>query len=358
MNLLFAGDLAWPAADIMAYDELQALCRDAKMVVNLEGGIITALAEQSAVNNEYKFNIYSHPSVVDTLAALNVVACGLANNHISDYVGGVVNSKTMLAERGMAVFGSRAQPWCVITVGGQQYVLFGACSPLPEPHTESHDHALSFAPAAALTLLARLRLDYPQAKLVAFMHWGYELASYPQPADREWARQAVDAGVDLVIGHHPHVVQGLEWHGRGLIAYSLGNLLLPQADFRGRKLHYQTQAVCEQLVLEVRADAVHAHWLRYDPQQQRVAYLGGGPAAVDRQLQQRTPYAGMSDRAYRRWFAEAGQYGSAGKRPRIVFWSYRGWRRADSKVKFALLAAKSWLRKLAIGSGLHKPYNW
>jgi poly-gamma-glutamate synthesis protein (capsule biosynthesis protein) len=39
------------------------------------------------------------------------------------------------------------------------------------------------------------------------------------------ARALVDAGADLVIGHHPHVLQGIEAHGRGVIAYSLGNFL-------------------------------------------------------------------------------------------------------------------------------------
>ncbi|RFP09620.1 MULTISPECIES: CapA family protein [unclassified Duganella] len=359
MKLLFAGDLAWPAADIMEFGELAALCADAHMVVNLEGGVITAPAEQSQVNNELKFNLYSHPSVIDALARLRVAACGLANNHISDYVGGMEASQALLQAHGIAMFGSRDRPWCELSIDGQQVVLFGACSPLPEPRTgAAGDHALLFAPAAALAQLRQLRQQFPAAKLVAFMHWGYELATFPQPADREWARAAIDAGVDLVIGHHPHLVQGLEPHGKGWIAYSLGNLLLPQVDFRGHKLHYKTPAVCEQLVLGLEHGSLRAHWLRYDPQAQRVAYLGGGAAAEDAELRRRTPFLGMSDADYRRWFASEGRFGTAGKLASTVFWSYRGWRRLDSALKLNLLGAKAGLRKLAIRSGLHKPYNW
>lgn len=359
MKLLFAGDLAWPSDDILAYDELAALCADARLVANLEGGVIAGSAAQSTVNNQYKFNLYSHPSVAATLARLNVIACSLANNHISDYVGGMDSSKALLSEHGIGICGTRAQPWCQFTIGQQQYVIFGACSPLPEPRAESRtDQAMLFQPAAALELLAGLRCQFPQAKLVAFMHWGFELASFPQPADREWARQAIEAGVDMVIGHHPHVVQGLEYHQHGVIAYSLGNLLLPQVDYRGRKLHYQSEAVCEQLVLALDGTQLQAHWLRYEPQQQRISYLGGGAAAADRQLQQRTPYAGLSDAEYRRWFAEHGRHAGGGKRAAVVLWSYRGWRRIDTAAKLALLAAKVSIRKLAIRSGLHKPYNW
>jgi hypothetical protein len=359
MSLFVAGDLAWPEADVLAFDELQRLCAHGQMVVNLEGGVLAASAEASSVHNDYKFNLYSHASVIDTLKALKVRACGLANNHISDYVGGIGASKAMLAENAIAAFGTREHPWCEFQIGEQQYVLFAACSPLPEPRRDRQDdEALLFQPAAALTLLHQLRRDFPHATLIAFMHWGYELATFPQPADREWARQAIDAGVNHVIGHHPHVAQGYEVYKHGSIAYSLGNLLLPQVDFRGRKLHYKTPAVCEQLMLELTPAGLRSHWLRYAPQEQRLSYLGAAMAADDEKLRQRTPFAGMDNAQYRRWFAAKGRFGSEGKRAGTVFWSYRGWGRIDSAIKQALLDAKVRVRKLAIRSGLHTPYNW
>lgn len=359
MSLFFAGDLAWPEADVLAFDELQRLCAHGQMVVNLEGGVLDASAEASSVHNIYKFNLYSHASVIDTLKALKVRACGLANNHISDYVGGIGASKAMLAAHGIAAFGTREHPWCEFHVEDQQYVLFAACSPLPEPRRDQlEDAALLFQPAAALALLGTLRGKFPHAKLIAFMHWGYELATFPQPADREWARQAIDAGVDHVIGHHPHVAQGYEVYKHGSIAYSLGNALLPQVDFRGRKLHYKTAAVCEQLMLELTPAGLRSHWLRYAPLEQRVSCLDTAMAAEDVKLRQRTPFAGMDDAQYRRWFAATGRFGSEGKRASTVFWSYRGWGRIDSAIKQALLDTKIRVRKLAISSGLHKPYNW
>lgn len=356
MNLLFAGDLAWPGPDSIDFDALRQLCASARLVANLEGGILDGEAGALAVHNAYKFNLYCHASVRTPLEQLRVIACGLANNHISDYPGALDSSKAALAAQQIAVFGTRAQPWCHLTLGGRDYVLYGACSPLPEPRREAgHDHALPFAPAAALAALGQLRRQFPQATLVAYLHWGYELASYPQPADREWARQAIDAGVDLVIGHHPHVVQGLEVHGRGLIAYSLGNLLLPQTQYRGRRLHYHAAAVCEQLVLEVGGDTPQAHWLHYDVAGARIVRGDSGAAANDARLRARTPFAGMDDAQYRAWFARMGQAGKGGG---PVLWSYRGWRRADTAGKFAYLRARAAVRKLAIASGLHRPYNW
>ncbi len=68
------------------------------------------------------------------------------------------------------------------------------------------------------------------------VHWGSEYMGQPRPEEKKLARALIDAGAGAVIGHHPHVLQPLESYttaeGRkGLIAYSLGNLVANQARF-------------------------------------------------------------------------------------------------------------------------------
>ena len=173
MTLLFAGDLAWPQADILDYQALRELGDGAAMVVNLEGALLAAPAQECEVNNDYKFNLYSDASATDILRQLNVRACGVANNHICDYKGGMAQTRQLLEAKGIAAFGTRALPYCELQVAGVQYILFGACSALPEPGSEgSQDSAMPFAPAASLALLARLRQQFPAARLVAFVHGG------------------------------------------------------------------------------------------------------------------------------------------------------------------------------------------
>jgi poly-gamma-glutamate synthesis protein (capsule biosynthesis protein) len=58
---------------------------------------------------------------------------------------------------------------------------------------------------------------------VVSFHWGRELNRKPQQYQVAAARRAIDAGADLVLGHHPHVLQGIERYRNGLIFYSLGN---------------------------------------------------------------------------------------------------------------------------------------
>ena len=57
------------------------------------------------------------------------------------------------------------------------------------------------------------------------LHWGTERATSPDRAQVAFAHALIDAGADAVVGHHPHVLQGIERYGRGVIAYSLGNFV-------------------------------------------------------------------------------------------------------------------------------------
>jgi poly-gamma-glutamate capsule biosynthesis protein CapA/YwtB (metallophosphatase superfamily) len=64
--------------------------------------------------------------------------------------------------------------------------------------------------------------------LVVQLHMGYQFAPVPGTGTRDAARAAVDAGADIVVCHHPHVLQGVEWYQDRLIAYSLGNFVFDQ----------------------------------------------------------------------------------------------------------------------------------
>jgi poly-gamma-glutamate capsule biosynthesis protein CapA/YwtB (metallophosphatase superfamily) len=60
------------------------------------------------------------------------------------------------------------------------------------------------------------------------LHGGYQFAPVPSEFLTAAARSSIDAGADLVVGHHPHVLQGFEWYRDKLIAFSLGNFVFDQ----------------------------------------------------------------------------------------------------------------------------------
>jgi poly-gamma-glutamate synthesis protein (capsule biosynthesis protein) len=65
--------------------------------------------------------------------------------------------------------------------------------------------------------------------VVVSLHWGVEYTSGPTDQQQKLAHDLIDAGANLIIGHHPHVFQGFEVYGGGLIAYSLGNFVTDQS---------------------------------------------------------------------------------------------------------------------------------
>jgi hypothetical protein len=76
------------------------------------------------------------------------------------------------------------------------------------------------------TILADVRAARAATdSVVVSLHWGDEFIDRPSPEERDLAHAIMDAGADLIIGHHPHVLRGVERYGRGYIVYSLGNFV-------------------------------------------------------------------------------------------------------------------------------------
>lgn len=71
--------------------------------------------------------------------------------------------------------------------------------------------------------------------LVVSVHWGIEGATRPSWRQKQWARKFIEAGADIVIGHHPHRVQPVEVYKGKIIAYSLGNFVFDSPGYGSRK---------------------------------------------------------------------------------------------------------------------------
>ncbi|MES2215792.1 MAG: CapA family protein [Patescibacteria group bacterium] len=88
-------------------------------------------------------------------------------------------------------------------------------------------------PAVAYPTIEQIALDVDVAKTMADLvvvsfHWGNEYETKHNAEQELWAHAAIDAGANLVVGHHPHVMQEVERYNDGYIAYSLGNFVFDQ----------------------------------------------------------------------------------------------------------------------------------
>jgi len=95
-------------------------------------------------------------------------------------------------------------------------VLIGDCTVVGENTTQT-------AGVAERVLAEIKRVKKVDNIVVVVMHWGSELDPTPRPWQQAMGRKFIDAGADAVVGHHPHVIQGIELYRGKTIAYSLGN---------------------------------------------------------------------------------------------------------------------------------------
>jgi len=87
---------------------------------------------------------------------------------------------------------------------------------------------------------------------VVSVHWGVEYCNLPSPSQVQQARRLIDSGASVVLGHHAHVVQGVEEYGGGVIAYNLGNVTTTDLKIDGRLAIRQTPRTRSSFALQVR----------------------------------------------------------------------------------------------------------
>lgn len=173
-------------------------------IVNFEGTL-----SNQGTRADKQFAFRGKPEYVQILTTSSVEAANLANNHSADY-GDVSLADTIkhLNEAGISNFiGTNT---AIRDVNGISVGLVGI-----DALNEAEAEKLESAIGSVKSLGAQL--------VIVSIHWGEEKSNIPTSDQRALGRRAVDAGADLVIGTHPHVLQGVERYNSKYIAYSLGN---------------------------------------------------------------------------------------------------------------------------------------
>ena len=175
-------------------------------IANLEGTFtnLTTRADKT-----YAFK--GPAEFVNILTSSSVEAVTLANNHSRDYgTQSLTDTRNTLDEAGVIHFGYDVTK--VVDVKGIKVGLVGIYELID--HTgraqQVKDH------------IAKVKAEGAQVVIVIF-HWGIERDAAPNSHQTMLGRLAIDEGADLVCGHHPHVLQGIETYKGKNIIYSLGN---------------------------------------------------------------------------------------------------------------------------------------
>jgi poly-gamma-glutamate capsule biosynthesis protein CapA/YwtB (metallophosphatase superfamily) len=176
--------------------------------VNLETTLTTSTRKAAK-----KFRFRGDPSYAKILTLAGIEAVNLANNHTYDYLQkGYEDTIANLKRENIGYFGYEHK--LLTTIKGVKIGALGY-----EGWTDDDTIRTQIS-----NDIRSLREDGANIVIVHF-HWGEERSYVPNETQKSLGRFTIDSGADLVVGHHPHVIQGIEEYKEKFIVYSLGNFM-------------------------------------------------------------------------------------------------------------------------------------
>lgn len=181
--------------------------QDDMTIVNFEG-VLT----ESTDLVEKQYNIKGDPAYIEILPLGSIEAVSFGNNHRMDYGQQGCDDTVALFEENNIPYAYDDRIGIYETRG----IRIGFVSVnevydgrTVEPWLENG--------------IKRLREEEEANLIIACCHWGIEMESYPEDYQQELGRKCIDWGADLVLGCHPHILQGIEVYNGKFILYSMGN---------------------------------------------------------------------------------------------------------------------------------------
>ncbi|MBQ9021194.1 MAG: CapA family protein [Eggerthellaceae bacterium] len=203
-------------------------------ITNVESPLSDNSSEPILAKDVY---ILGRPAAIESIEACGVDIASLANNHIMDYSGPALKDTIDALDAigvkhaGAGMTEEEAAKMVEHEVNGVSIAFFAWTDIVPEYFVAYGDEPgvvsarLNMEDACKRVREAKKTHDI----VIVAMHWGIEYEHYTTPSlQDEPAHQLVDAGADVILGNHPHVVQGIEFYKDARIAYAHGNFVFYQ----------------------------------------------------------------------------------------------------------------------------------
>jgi poly-gamma-glutamate synthesis protein (capsule biosynthesis protein) len=249
MSLLLLGDIV--------------SCKNSKFNINADASLLLFNLETPIIKEGYLPSKKAGPNLSSEELVLPVVNSGsttvanLANNHIMDYGHkGLKDTLTECGKKKVLVIGAgenleKARLPIIIEVDSKKIGIIGCCETQFGISTPWKPGVASLGPWLYSTIK---NIKYEVDIIIISIHGASEMSLWPSTEWQELLRSFIDAGSDIVHGHHSHVPQGFEEYNDGLIFYGLGNFvvdpkiwkdqhtlwsIVPEINVANEKLKYQ-----------------------------------------------------------------------------------------------------------------------
>lgn len=219
VNLIFTGDVILARGvsdklriygDTLLSQRLKPLLGGGFVAINLETVLTT-----DTIPKTKGIVLRADPSLAKALKAGGVDNVFMSNNHALDFgADGLESTRNHLEKAGLQLDKDVSK----IIEGRNIYIMAHSLLEIE-----------NFERSSKINRLIGEVYDKSHGKYkrptILYLHWGVEYQSGPTEAQRELAHRLIDAGADVIIGHHPHVFQTIEFYKHKPIIYSLGNFV-------------------------------------------------------------------------------------------------------------------------------------
>ena len=240
VTLSFGGDVHFSELVLNNYDKsgISSLVDDT-LLSHMTNADLFMLNHEFVFSNrgeameDKTYTLRNDPEYVKILQELGTDLVTIANNHVLDFGReAFLDTLDTLEDAqipyvgGGRDYGEASSP-VIKTIGDQTFAFLSATRVSPSADWyagKNHPGVFQTYDAAALNKAieeAESKVDHT----IVYVHWGIERNELPEDYQRSLAKGYIDAGADLVIGAHPHVLQGFEYYKGVPIVYSLGNYL-------------------------------------------------------------------------------------------------------------------------------------
>ncbi|MCM1256989.1 MAG: CapA family protein [Roseburia sp.] len=231
-------------------------------------------------DKQYTFRV--NPFYVSVFEDMGVDIVSLANNHVLDYGTDCLKETfETLQQTGIAYVGAgntkeEASALKTYEFSGETYGILSASRviPVPEWNIDNRQPGVftTYDETALVEAIKKAKetCDY----VIVYVHWGVEHTTQLEEHQTYLAHAYVDAGADLVLGSHSHVLQGIENYKGSLIFYSLGNYIFNQNIEKTMLVKLQSHGEEKQISL-IPAYAAGAKTVEYEDRQEFFSYLEG-----------------------------------------------------------------------------------
>lgn len=240
VQLVFVGDIMLSRAVAKQIREHQDASYPFRRIVDsissadLAFGNLEGPMSDKGTDQYHLYSFRADPATLEGLLYAGFDVLSVANNHMGDWGNAaLLDTVLRLKYAGISPVGAgvdiaAAEAPVIREVHGAKIAYFAATDQIPEKFiaNEGHEGVNDFDLTRMANAVKETKKDVDV--VIVSLHWGGEYETSPRPSMKETARALIDAGADIVVGHHPHVVQPVEEYHGGWIVYSLGNFVFDQ----------------------------------------------------------------------------------------------------------------------------------